>query len=150
MQLPSRFLSTAQDSAALPFPWSLCSLPCPKKTYGAQDRGRFSVFDAFSIQQDKEPSPVLCGVFDVKEQSVILQLDFDFDIGYMFNECFVDNDILIFDDHLAGEGKDLITAYDLHEKKYLLHQEENTERTYNGEKTLTVKNEETGMDIIVF
>ena len=90
-------------------------------------------------------------IFDVKEQAVILELDFDFDMGYMFNECFVaENDILVFDEHLPGEGKDLITAYDLHGKKYLLHQEENTERTYNGEKTMTVKNEETGMDIIVF
>ena len=90
-------------------------------------------------------------IFDVKEQAVILELDFDFDMDYMFNECFVaENDILVFDEHLPGEGKDLITVYDLHRKKYLLHQEENTERTYNGEKTMTVKNKETGLDIIVF
>ncbi len=91
------------------------------------------------------------GIFDIVEQAVILELDFDFDMGYMFNECFVaEKDILVFDEHLPGEGKDLITAYDLHVKKYLLHQKENTDRTYNGEKTLTVKNEETGMDVIVF
>ncbi len=92
-----------------------------------------------------------CAVFDVKEQRIILELDFDYDPGYMFNECFVaENDILVFDVHLPGEGKDLITAYDLHGHKYLLHQEENTERTFNGQKTLTVKNEDTGMDITVF
>ena len=90
-------------------------------------------------------------IFDCKEHKIILTLDFDFDMGYMFNECFVtDNDILVFDEHLPGEGKDLITAYDLHNGKYLVHQEENTERTFNGEKTLTVKNEQTGMDIVVF
>lgn len=91
------------------------------------------------------------GVFDVKEQAVILELDFDFDMGYMFNECFVtDNDILVFDEHLPGEGKDLISAYDLRAKKFLLHQEENTERTFQGEKTMTVTNEQTGMEILVF
>ena len=90
-------------------------------------------------------------IFDCKEHKIILTLDFDFDMGYMFNECFVtDNDILVFVEHLPGEGKDLITAYDLHKGKYLVHQEENTERTFNGEKTLTVKNEQTGMDIVVF
>lgn len=56
----------------------------------------------------------------------------------------------MFDEHLPGEGKDLITVYDLHKGKYLVHREENTERTFNGEKTLTVKNEETGMGIVVF
>ena len=92
-----------------------------------------------------------CAVFDVEEQRIILDLDFDYDPGYMFNECFLaDNDVLVFDEHLPGQGKDLISAYDLHGQKYLLHQEENTERTYNGEKTMTVKNEETGQDIIVF
>lgn len=90
-------------------------------------------------------------VFDVNEQAIILDLDFDFDMGYMFNECYVeDGDILVFDEHLAGEGKDLITAYDLKQKKYLLHLEENRDRTYNGKSTLTVKNKQTGDDIIVF
>lgn len=32
-------------------------------------------------------------IFDCKEHKIILTLDFDFDMGYMFNECFVtDND----------------------------------------------------------
>ena len=56
----------------------------------------------------------------------------------------------MFDEHLPGEGKDLITAYDLHDGRYLVHQEENADRTFNGEKTMTVKNEQTGMDIVVF
>lgn len=83
--------------------------------------------------------------------AVINARQFDFDMGYMFNECFVtDNDILVFDEHLPGEGKDLITAYDLHKGRYLMHQEENADRTFNGEKTMTVKNEQTGMDIVAF
>lgn len=89
------------------------------------------------------------GVFDVKEQKIILELDFDFDIHYMFNECFVaDGDILVFDIHLPGEGKDLIYAYDLHEQKYLAYREENTERTFQGKKTMTVTRD--GEEIIIF
>ena len=82
---------------------------------------------------------------------MILKLDFDFDIGYMFNECFVtDKNVLVFDEHLPGEGKDVVSAYDLNNGKYFVYREEVEGRTYNGETTLTVKNEQTGMDIIVF
>ena len=69
--------------------------------------------------------------------------------GYMFNECFVlEEELLVFDEHLPGEGRDLITVYDLENNEYLLYQKENTERTYNGEKTLSVNKD--GMDIIIF
>ena len=69
--------------------------------------------------------------------------------GYMFNECFVlEEGLLVFDEHLPGEGRDLITVYDLENNEYLLYQKENTERTYNGEKTLSVNKD--GMDIIIF
>ena len=90
-------------------------------------------------------------IYDVEKQQILLTLDFDFDIGYMFNECFVtDKGFLVFDEHLPGEGKDIITVYDLQEKKILLYREDHTGRTFNGESSLTVKNESTGMDIVVF
>ncbi len=88
-------------------------------------------------------------VFDTETQEVILVLDFDFDIGYMFNECFVaDGDILVFDEHLPGEEKDLIYAYDLINKKYIVHGDPLEGRTYNGE-TKSVVNKD-GKDIIIF
>ena len=88
-------------------------------------------------------------VFDTKTKEVILVLDFDFDIGYMFNECFVaDGDILVFDEHLPGEEKDLIYAYDLINKQYIAHGEPLEGRTYNGE-TKSVVNKD-GKDIIIF
>lgn len=88
-------------------------------------------------------------IYDTKLQKVILKLDFDFDIGYMFNECFVaDGDILVFVDHLPGEGTDLLYAYDLHDAKYIAYKQEYTERTYNGEKKVVVNKD--GQDIIVF
>ena len=88
-------------------------------------------------------------IFDVQEQKVILNLDFDFDMGYMFNECFVaDGDILVFMDHLPGKGEDLIYAYDLHSKKYVAYAESYTERTLNGESRVVVQKD--GKEIIVF
>ena len=88
-------------------------------------------------------------IYDVQEQKVILELDFDFDMGYMFNECFVaDGDILVFVDHLPGKGEDLIYAYDLHNKKYIAYAESYTERTLNGESKVVVNKD--GQDIIVF
>lgn len=88
-------------------------------------------------------------VFDVQEQKGILVLDFNFDLGYMFNECFVaEGDILVFMDHLPGKGEDLIYAYDLHGKKFVAYAESYTERTLNGESKVVVNKD--GQDIIVF
>ena len=88
-------------------------------------------------------------IYDVQEQQVILELNFNFDMGYMFNECFVaDGDILVFMDHLPGKGEDLIYAYDLHGKKYVAYAESYTERTLNGESKVVVNKD--GQDIIVF
>ena len=88
-------------------------------------------------------------IFDTDTQDIILVLDFDFDIGYMFNECFVtDENILVFDEHLPGEEKDLIYAYDLINKRYIAHGEPLEGRTYNGE-TKSVVNKD-GEDIIIF
>lgn len=88
-------------------------------------------------------------IYDTQEKRVILELDFDFDIGYMFNECFVaEGDVLVFVDHLPGEGEDLIYAYDLHQKKYVAYKESYKERTYNGQKKVVVNKD--GKDIIVF
>ena len=70
-------------------------------------------------------------------------------MGYMFNECFVaGGDILVFVDHLPGKGEDLIYAYDLHSKKYVVYAESYTERTLNGESKVVVNKD--GQDIIVF
>jgi len=88
-------------------------------------------------------------VFDTQEQKILFELDFNFDMGYMFNECFVDdNDLLVFADHLPGKGEDLIYVYDLHEKKFVAYAESYTERTFNGQSKVVVQRD--GQDIIVF
>ena len=88
-------------------------------------------------------------VYDIDDNEIILVLDFDFDMGYMFNECFVnDNDVLVFDKHLPGEEKDLIYAYDLINKRYIAYEQPVEGRTFNGE-TKSVVNRD-GEEIIVF
>ena len=87
--------------------------------------------------------------YDVKENDIILVLDFDFDMGYMFNECTVtDDNILVFDEHVPGEEKDLIYAYDLVGKAWIAHGDELTGRTLNGETRSVVHKD--GKDIIIF
>jgi len=83
---------------------------------------------------------------DTKEE--ILQLPFDFDTGYMFNEMFVDENNLIFINHLAGEGSDLLYVYNLESKTFLLYAEPYTERMINGQDKIVV--EKDGQTIIVF
>ena len=88
-------------------------------------------------------------IFDVQKKEVILVLDFYFDMGYMFNECFImDDRILVFDDHLAGEEKDLVYAYDLVDKKWIAYGDEVAGREYNGETRSVVYKD--GKEIIVF
>lgn len=87
--------------------------------------------------------------YDIKENAIILVLDFDFDMGYMFNECAVTDDhILVFDEHIPGEEKDLIYAYDLVGKTWIAHGDELIGRTLNGETRSVI--EKDGKDIIVF
>lgn len=88
-------------------------------------------------------------IYDIKENAIILVLDFDFDMGYMFNECTVtDDNILVFDEHVPGEEKDLIYAYDLVGKAWIAHGDELTGRTLNGETRSVVHKD--GKDIIIF
>ena len=88
-------------------------------------------------------------IFNSTLQKIILKLDFDFDIGYMFNECFVDeNNFLIFMKHLPGKETDYIYVYDLNKEKYIVYNQKNTERTLHGEKKIVINSD--GEDIVVF
>lgn len=88
-------------------------------------------------------------IYDSEKKEIVLALDFDFDIGYMFNECFVaDNGCLVFVDHQPGEGLDYLYAYDFDKKEYVAYKAEYTERTLNGESRVVVNKD--GEDIIVF
>lgn len=88
-------------------------------------------------------------VYDAEAEEEILDLDFDFDCGYMFNSCFMmGDDLLVFTDHIPGGGKDLIYVYDLSAGAYLCHARAYTERTLNGQRKVVVHRG--GRDIIVF
>ncbi len=87
-------------------------------------------------------------IVDSDTNEEILQLDFDFDASYMFNEMYVSEDNLVFVNHLPGEGKDLIYIYNMTSKTFLAHGFPYTDRTLNGEKRVVVNND--GQDIIVF
>ncbi|MBQ2965254.1 MAG: WG repeat-containing protein [Clostridia bacterium] len=87
-------------------------------------------------------------VVDCDTQNEILQMDFDFDAGYMFNEMFVSEDNLFFVNHLPGKGTDLIYVYNLTSNTFLVHGMPYTERTFNGESRVVVNKD--GEDIIVF
>ncbi len=88
-------------------------------------------------------------VYSVDEQQIVLVLDFEFDRGYMFNECFVtEQGVLVFVDHQPGEGLDLVYAYDLAGKEYVAYKEELRVRTLNGKDRVVINKD--GSDIILF
>lgn len=88
-------------------------------------------------------------VYDTEEKGLCLTLDFYFDKGYMFNDCFVTPDgILCFDEHIVGEEKDRLYLYDLRAKKWLVHGEEVSGRTLGGKTRISVN--KNGKDFILF
>ena len=86
-------------------------------------------------------------VFDVLSGKNAFVLDFDFDNGYMFNECYFDNDHIIFDQHNAGEGTDYVYAYSLLENQWTAYKEIVEDPEYDKDShTVNVD----GKDIIVY
>lgn len=88
-------------------------------------------------------------IYDIETQKEILQLDFNFDCGYMFNDCFYENGNIIFDNHLAGEEKDVLYVYSILEEKWIIHGKTCVGRELNGETKKVVVTDE-GEEIIVF
>ena len=88
-------------------------------------------------------------VYGVKEKAIVFALDFDFDMGYMFNQCFViDDRIFVFNSHISGEEKDIIDAYDLMEKRWIVQGGELEGREFNGQTRSVIYKD--GKEIIVF
>ena len=87
-------------------------------------------------------------IFDIEAGVVLLDLDFDFDNGYMYNECFFANGCICFDKHIPGEGMDYIYVYSVSEKEWIAYNEKYVERELNGQKKVVVNKD--GKDIIVF
>ena len=87
-------------------------------------------------------------IFDIERGEIILKMDFDFDDGYMFNECFFSNGCICFDEHIPGEEVDYIYAYSVNEKKWVAYKEKYEERELDGQTKIVVKKD--GQDIIVF
>ena len=88
-------------------------------------------------------------LYDVEAGRTILDFNFDFDMGYMFNECFINEyNQLVMLDHQPGQGLDYVYIYDLTKECWIAYHVEYEERTYNGEQRVVV--EKDGQEIIVF
>lgn len=87
-------------------------------------------------------------IYDIEAQKVILTMDFDFDNGYMFNECFYSNGCIFFDDHQPGEEIDYLYAYLIKEEKWVLYHEKYEQRRFNGKTKMVINRD--GEDIIIF
>lgn len=87
-------------------------------------------------------------IYDIEAGEVILEMDFDFDNGYMFNEVFFHDNCICFDEHEPGKEEDYIYIYSLSEKKWLQYHEKYENRELNGETKIVVNKD--GHDIIVF
>ena len=87
-------------------------------------------------------------IYDADKKREVVKLDFDFDNGYMFNDCFYDNENIIFSKHIPGGEVDYVYIYSLKENKWIAHNEPVKGRELNGETKIVVNKD--GKDIIVF
>ena len=87
-------------------------------------------------------------IYDVDLQREILNLDFNFDNGYMFNRCLFMDNCIIFDEHIPGGEMDYIYIYSIIEEKWVKYQEPYREREYNGQRRIVVHKD--GEELIVF
>ena len=87
-------------------------------------------------------------IYDMDAGDILVKLDFDFLNGYMFNSCFFRNGCICFDDHLPGEGVDLISIYSPAEHKWIAYREEYKERKFKGESKWIVNKD--GEDYVLF
>lgn len=89
-------------------------------------------------------------VYDIETHEMVLDMDFEFDNGYIFNECFYTDGCIFFDKHNPGKEVDYIYVYDISEKKWIAYNEKYEKRELNGKTKIVVKTIEDGSDIIVF
>ena len=87
-------------------------------------------------------------IFDLEAGKIILKCDFDFDNGYMFNECFFDNGNIVFDEHIPGEAKNYVYVYSTQTKEWIYYRELVEEVELNGETRVVVNKD--GHEIIVY
>lgn len=87
-------------------------------------------------------------IFDSSTGTELMDLDFTFDDGYMFNECLFTGTHIVFIEHNPGEEEDFIYAYSIERKEWDAVKEKLPPRTLN-EKTKIVVNKD-GQDIIIF
>ena len=134
---------------------------CDEEKWGVIDKNENEIapfiFDELSLIDDTDryifghangwDNGYYC-VFDIEASEIILQLDFEFDIYYMFNSCFYINNHIIFTEHIPGEEIDYIYSYGLISKEWELYHVKYEGRTLNGDTKIIVNKD--GKDIIVF
>ena len=87
-------------------------------------------------------------IYDIELKKEILDVDFSFDTGYMFNECFYVDGCINFHEHVPGGELDYISVYSIDDEWWYVHKEPYEGREFNGKRKLIIQKD--GQDIIIF
>lgn len=118
-------------------------VPCQyDEIYDIEDTDRFILCHKGGWESGKN-----C-VYDLDQHCEIMDMDFYFDNGYMFNSCFYSNGCICYDEHIPGEEKDYLYAYSVEEKRWVVYKELYETCELNGQTKIVVNKD--GKDIIVF
>jgi len=87
-------------------------------------------------------------VYDTINKCEITELDSYFDSGYMFNSCYVEDNMLIFDEHIPGGETDFVSVYSLKDDKWIVRKKKIEDIEFLGKARMVV--EKDGKEIIVY
>ena len=76
---------------------------------------------------------------DIEEKAELVELNFYFDNGYMFNTCFYSNGYIVFDEHIAGEEQNIVNIFDVKTSTWSTENQIRPSETLNGQTKITVK-----------
>ena len=118
-------------------------IPCQyDEIYEVEDTDRFYLCHKGGWKDGKN-----C-IYDIVNKQEVVDLDFAFENGYMFNSCFYADGCIWFDEHLAGEETDYISAFSPEKKEWVVLHEKYEQRELNGKTKIVVQKD--GEEIIVF
>lgn len=86
-------------------------------------------------------------IYDIEEKCEIAEKQHYYDSGYMFNECFLEGNYIVFDDQITNFETSYTSIYSIRDKKWIIEHEVVEEVEFLDETKLAIRKD--GKEIIV-
>jgi hypothetical protein len=87
-------------------------------------------------------------IYDIEEKCEIAEKHHYYDSGYMFNECFLEGNYIVFDDQITNFETSYTSIYSIRDKKWIIEHEVVEEVEFLDETKLAIRKD--GKEIMVY